>query len=187
MQVFVQLKTGKSIDTSMGFTPLGGIPMGTRSGDIDPSVVTYIAKYRNHSPEEMDEILNKKSGIYGISEVSVDFRDIESEAKEGNEKAIMAIENFTYQVAQYIAKYAVSMGGVDVITFTAGIGEKGKHPRRKICEYLKFMGVDLDLEKNETQNEESKISSDSSKIAVYVIPTNEELLIARNTASLIDY
>ena len=182
----MQLKTGKSIDTSMGFTPLGGIPMGTRSGDIDPSVVTYIAKYRNHSPEEMDEILNKKSGIYGISEVSVDFRDIESEAKEGNEKAIMAIENFTYQVAQYVAKYAVSMGGVDVITFTAGIGEKGRLPRRKICEYLKFMGVDLDLEKNETKNEEVKISSDSSKIAVYVIPTNEELLIARNTASLVN-
>ena len=180
------IKDGKSIDTSMGFTPLGGIPMGTRSGDIDPSVVTYIAKYRNHSPEEMDEILNKKSGIYGISEVSVDFRDIESEAAEGNEKAIMAIENFTYQVAQYVAKYAVSMGGVDVITFTAGIGEKGRIPRRKICEYLKFMGVDIDLEKNEIKNEEVKISTDSSKIEVYAIPTNEELLIARNTASLVN-
>lgn len=179
------IKNGKSIDTSMGFTPLGGIPMGTRSGDIDPSVVTYIAKLRNHPPEEMDEILNKKSGIYGISEVSVDFRDIESEANEGNKKAIMAIENFTYQVAQYVAKYAVSMGGVDVITFTAGIGEKGRLPRRKICEYLKFLGVEIDLEKNETKNEEAKISKDDSKIAVYVVPTNEELLIARNTASLI--
>lgn len=180
------IKNGKSIDTSMGFTPLGGIPMGTRSGDIDPSVVTYIAKLRNHSPEEMDEILNKKSGIYGISEVSVDFRDIESEAVEGNKKAIMAIENFTYQVAQYVAKYAVSMGGVDVITFTAGIGEKGRLPRRKICEYLKFLGVDIDLEKNETKNEESKISKDNSKIQVYVIPTNEELLIARYAVSLIN-
>ena len=180
------IKNGKSIDTSMGFTPLGGIPMGTRSGDIDPSVVTYIAKLRNHSPEEMDEILNKKSGIYGISEVSVDFRDIESEAVEGNQKAIMAIENFTYQVAQYVAKYAVSMGGVDVITFTAGIGEKGRLPRRKICEYLKFLGVDIDLEKNETKNEESKISKDNSKIQVYVIPTNEELLIARYAVSLIN-
>lgn len=180
------IKNGKSIDTSMGFTPLGGIPMGTRSGDIDPSCVTYIAKLRNHSPEEMDEILNKKSGVYGISEVSVDFRDIESEASEGNEKAIMAIENFTYQVAQYVAKYAVSMGGVDVITFTAGIGEKGRHPRRKICEYLKFLGVDLDTERNETRNEEAKISTDSSKIQVYVVPTNEELLIARYAVSLIN-
>ena len=180
------IKDGKSIDTSMGFTPLGGIPMGTRSGDIDPSVVTYIAKLRNHPPEEMDEILNKKSGIYGISEVSVDFRDIESEAAEGNKNAIMAIENFTYLVAQYVAKYAVSMGGVDVITFTAGIGEKGNLPRRKICEYLKFLGVDLDLEKNETRNEEKKISTDTSKIQVYVIPTNEELLIARYAAKLIN-
>ena len=180
------IKNGKSIDTSMGFTPLGGIPMGTRSGDIDPSCVTYIAKLRNHSPEEMDEILNKKSGVYGISEVSVDFRDIESEASEGNEKAIMAIENFTYQVAQYVAKYAVSMGGVDVITFTAGIGEKGRYPRRKICEYLKFLGVDLDTERNETRNEEAKISTDSSKIQVYVVPTNEELLIARYAVSFIN-
>ena len=180
------IKNGKSIDTSMGFTPLGGIPMGTRSGDIDPSVVTYIAKLRNHPPEEMDEILNKKSGIYGISEVSVDFRDIESEAVEGNKKAIMAIENFTYQVAQYVAKYAVSMGGVDVITFTAGIGEKGRLPRRKICEYLNFLGVDIDIEKNETKNEESKISKDTSKIQVYVVPTNEELLIARYAVSLIN-
>lgn len=180
------IKNGKSIDTSMGFTPLGGIPMGTRSGDIDPSVVTYIAKLRNHPPEEMDEILNKKSGIYGISEVSVDFRDIESEANEGNEKAIMAIENFTYQVAQYVAKYAVSMGGVDVITFTAGIGEKGRLPRRKICEYLKFLGVDIDLDKNETKNDETKISKDTSKIQVYVVPTNEELLIARYAVSLIN-
>ena len=180
------IKNGKSIDTSMGFTPLGGIPMGTRSGDIDPSCVTYIAKLRNHSPEEMDEILNKKSGVYGISEVSVDFRDIESEASEGNEKAIMAIENFTYQVAQYVAKYAVSMGGVDVITFTAGIGEKGKKKKKKICEYLKFLGVDLDTERNETRNEEAKISTDSSKIQVYVVPTNEELLIARYAVSFIN-
>ena len=119
------IKYGKSVDTSMGFTPLGGIPMGTRSGDLDPSVVTYIANYRNHTVEEMDEILNKKSGVYGISEVSVDFRDIEAEANDGDKNAKMALENFAYQVAQYVAKYMVSMGGVDVLTFTAGVGEKG--------------------------------------------------------------
>ena len=180
------IKNGKSIDTSMGFTPLGGISMGTRSGDLDPSVVTYIARLRNHTPEEMDEILNKKSGVYGISEVSVDFRDIESEADEGNEKAIMALENFAYLVAQYVAKYAVSMGGIDVLTFTAGVGEKGKRSRKQICDYLKFLGVDLDIEKNNTRNEEAKISTDNSKIAIYVVPTNEELLIARSTANIIN-
>ena len=180
------IKNGKSVDTSMGFTPLGGISMGTRSGDLDPSVVTYIARLRNHTPEEMDEILNKKSGVYGISEVSVDFRDIEQEAAEGNQKAIIALENFAYLVAQYVAKYAVSMGGIDVLTFTAGVGEKGPISRKQICDYLKFLGVDLDEEKNKIRNEEVKISMPNSKIAVYVVPTNEELLIAKDTASLID-
>lgn len=180
------IKNGKSVDTSMGFTPLGGISMGTRSGDLDPSVVTYIARLRNHTPEEMDEILNKKSGVYGISEVSVDFRDIEQEAVEGNKKAVMALENFAYLVAQYVAKYAVSMGGIDVITFTAGVGEKGPISRKQICDYLKFLGVDLDEEKNKIRNEEVKISTPDSKIALYVVPTNEELLIAKDTALLID-
>lgn len=180
------IKNGKSIDTSMGFTPLGGIPMGTRSGDMDPSVVTYIAKSRYHTPEEMDEILNKKSGVYGISAVSVDFRDIEAEYADGNHKAIMALENFAYQVAQYIAKYAVSMGGFDILTFTAGVGEKGPESREKICSYLKFLGVELDLEKNKIRNQEIKISSENSKVEVHVIPTNEELLIARRTKELID-
>lgn len=178
------IKDGKSIDTSMGFTPLGGIPMCTRSGDMDPSVVTYIARIRNHTPEEMDEILNKKSGEYGISEVSVDFRDIEAEYHEGNRKAIYAINNFAYNIAQYIAKYAVSMGGLDVITFTAGIGEKSSFARNKICEYLTFLGVELDKERNEIKNEEVKISSDNSKIQLYAIPTNEELLIARDVIKL---
>ncbi len=132
----------------MGFTPLGGIPMCTRSGDIDPSVVTYIARIRNHTPEEMDEILNKKSGEYGISEVSVDFRDIEAEFVEGSRKATYAINNFAYNVAQYIVKYAISMNGLDIITFTAGIGEKSSLARKLICNYLKFLGVELDLEQN---------------------------------------
>lgn len=180
------IKNGKSVDTSMGFTPLGGISMGTRSGDLDPSVVTYIARLRNHTPEEMDEILNKKSGVYGISEVSVDFRDIEQEASHGNKKAVMALENFAYLVAQYVAKYAVSMGGIDVITFTAGVGEKGPISRKQICDYLKFLGVDLDEEKNNIRGEELKISMPNSKIAVYVIPTNEELMIAKDTAALLE-
>ena len=179
------IKDGKSIDTSMGFTPLGGIPMGTRSGDLDPSVVTYIAKYRNHTPEEMDEILNKKSGVYGISEISVDFRDIEAEANEGDRNAKMALENFAYNVAQFVAKYAVSMGGIDVLTFTAGVGEKGPLSRRQICDYLKFLGVQIDYEKNQIRNQEVEISSEDSKVKVYVVPTNEELLIARETKKLI--
>ena len=178
------IKYGESVDTSMGFTPLGGIPMGTRSGDLDPSVVTYIAKYRNHTVEEMDEILNKKSGVYGISEVSVDFRDIEAEANDGDKNAKMALENFAYQVAQYVAKYAVSMGGFDVLTFTAGVGEKGPLSRRQICDYLKFFGVQIDYEKNQIRNQEAEISANDSKVKVYVIPTNEELLIARETAKL---
>ena len=176
------IKNGKSIDTSMGFTPLGGIPMGTRSGDLDPSVVTYIAKHRNHTPDEMDEILNKKSGVYGISEVSVDFRDIEAEAAEGNINALMALDNFAYNVAQFVAKYAVSMGGVDIITFTAGVGEKDPAERKKICDYLEFLGVKLDVERNNTVvNCEGKISADDSEIELFVVPTNEELLIARDT------
>ena len=179
------IKDCKSIDTSMGFTPLGGIPMGTRSGDLDPSVVTYIAKYRNHTPEEMDEILNKKSGVYGISEISVDFRDIEAEANEGDRNAKMALENFAYNVAQFVAKYAVSMGGIDVLTFTAGVGEKGPLSRRQICDYLKFLGVQIDYEKNQIRNQEVEISSEDSKVKVYVVPTNEELLIARETKKLI--
>lgn len=179
------VKGGKSIDTSMGFTPLGGIPMGTRSGDLDPSVVTYIAKYRNHTVEEMDEILNKKSGVYGISEVSVDFRDIEAEAKEGDRNAQMALDNFAYCVAQYVAKYIVSMGGIDVLTFTAGVGEKGPISRRQICDYLKFFGIEIDYVKNEARNKEAVISSNKSKVKILVIPTNEELMIARETKALL--
>lgn len=178
------IQNGKSVDTSMGFTPLGGIPMGTRSGDLDPSVVTYIAKLRNHTPDEMDEILNKKSGVYGISEVSVDFRDIEAEALEDNKNAIMALDAFAYNVAQFIVKYMVSMGGVDIITFTAGIGEKDAKERKKICDYLAFLGVKLDEEANNMYvNCEGKISASDSSIELYVVPTDEEMLIARDVKS----
>lgn len=178
------IQNGKSVDTSMGFTPLGGIPMGTRSGDLDPSVVTYIAKLRNHTPDEMDEILNKKSGVYGISEVSVDFRDIEAEALEDNKNAIMALDAFAYNVAQFIVKYMVSMGGVDIITFTAGIGEKDAKERKKICNYLAFLGVKLNEEANNMYvNCEGKISASDSSIELYVVPTDEEMLIARDVKS----
>ncbi len=178
------IQNGKSVDTSMGFTPLGGIPMGTRSGDLDPSVVTYIAKLRNHTPDEMDEILNKKSGVYGISEVSVDFRDIEAEALEDNKNAIMALDAFAYNVAQFIVKYMVSMGGVDIITFTAGIGEKDAKERKKICDYLAFLGVKLNEDANNMYvNCEGKISASDSSIELYVVPTDEEMLIARDVKS----
>ena len=178
------IQNGKSVDTSMGFTPLGGIPMGTRSGDLDPSVVTYIAKLRNHTPDEMDEILNKKSGVYGISEVSVDFRDIEAEALEDNKNAIMALDAFAYNVAQFIVKYMVSMGGVDIIAFTAGIGEKDAKERKKICDYLAFLGVKLNEEANNMYvNCEGKISASDSSIELYVVPTDEEMLIARDVKS----
>ena len=170
------IQNGKSVDTSMGFTPLGGIPMGTRSGDLDPSVVTYIMKKENISPDEMDEILNKKSGVFGVSEVSVDFRDIEAEAQ---------MKIFIYDVAQTIAKYAVAMQGIDVITFTAGVGEKGIEDREAICDNLACFGVKIDKELNNGKNIERKVSTEDSKIEVWVVPTNEELLIAEDTEEIV--
>ena len=176
---------GKSVDTSMGFTPLGGIPMGTRSGDLDPSVVTYIMDKENLTPQEMNTILNNKSGVFGVSEVSVDFRDIESEAEKGDYNAKLAMGIFIYNVAQTIAKYAVAMQGIDVITFTAGVGEKGIEDREAICDQLKYFGVKLDKELNNHKNIEAKISTPDSKVEVWVIPTNEELLIAEDTEKII--
>ena len=178
------VKNGKSVDTSMGLTPLAGVPMGSRSGDIDPSIVTFLMEKEGLSAKEMDNILNKKSGVYGISEVSVDFRDIEAEAADGDKNAQMALENFAYNVAQFVAKYAVSMGGIDVLTFTAGVGEKGPESRKKICDYLKFLGVEIDDEKNKIRNQEVEISADTSKVKIHVVPTNEELLIARRAKEL---
>ena len=176
---------GKSVDTSMGFTPLGGIPMGTRSGDLDPSVVTYIMEKENIESKEMENILNNKSGVFGVSEVSVDFRDIEAEAEKGDHNAKLAMKIFIYDVAQFIAKYAVAMQGIDVITFTAGVGEKGIEDREEICKYLEFLGVKIDKELNNHKNIEAKISSKDSKIEVWVIPTNEELLIAKDTERIV--
>jgi len=177
------IQNGESVETSMGLTPLGGIPMGTRSGDIDPSVITYIMKKENLTAQEMEDILNKKSGIYGASNgISVDFRDVENEAIAGGIHANLALDVYHYAIASYVAKCAVAMGGIDVITFTAGIGEKGPISRKAICEQLKFLGVKIDDEKNAIRGKEVEISAQDSKIRVFVVPTNEELMIARETA-----
>lgn len=181
------IKDGKSVETSMGLTPLGGVPMGTRSGDLDPSVVTYIMKKENLSPDEMSYILNKQSGAYGISGVSVDFRDIEADAAAGGHHAQLALDNYHYLIACYIARCVVAMNGIDVLTFTAGVGEKGQDSRKAICDHLGFFGVELDEGLNQKiKGEEAEISSPNSKVKVFVIPTNEELMIARETKKVIE-
>ena len=179
------IKDGKSVDTSMGLTPLGGIPMVTRSGDLDPSVVTFIMKKENLTPQEMEEILNKQSGLSAISGMVPDFREIEIASNNGDKNAEIAIENFTYSVASYIAKYGVAMGGIDYVIFTGGIGENQINIRKKICQKLEFLGVKIDLDANNQRGEEKVISAPDSKIKVYTIPTNEELMIAKETMRLI--
>lgn len=180
------IQNGKSVETSMGLTPLGGITMGTRSGDLDPSVLTYLMKKENLSAEKMEEILNKKSGVYGVSRVSMDFRDIEYEALSGGTHAKLSLDIFSYLIAQYIMKCAVAMNGVDIITFTAGVGEKSPYCRELICKQLEFLGAKLDLSKNEIKGEEAVISTDNSKIVLCVVPTNEELMIAKETEKIIN-
>lgn len=180
------INKGVSVETSMGLTPLGGIPMGTRSGDLDPSVVTYIMKKENLSPDEMEKILNKQSGVFGISQVSVDFRDIENDATAGGTHAQLALDNFHYQVASYVSRCIVAMNGIDVLTFTAGVGEKGELSREAICNYFEFMGLKINKEYNRTlKGVETEISTKDSKIKVFIIPTNEELMIARQTLKTI--
>ena len=178
------VESGKSIDTSMGLTPLAGIPMVTRSGDLDPSVLTYIMKKEQISADEMENILNKKSGVSGISGLAPDFREIENASNNGDERAAIAMNNFKYSVASYVAKYAVAMNGVDAIIFTGGVGENQINIRKGICEHLKFMGVEIDVDANNMRGEEKLISKPDSKVRVYVIPTNEELMIARETLRL---
>ena len=179
------VQNGKSVETSMGLTPLGGIPMGTRSGDLDPSVLTYLMKKENLSAEQMEDILNKKSGVYGVSRVSMDFRDIEFETLAGGTHAKLSLDIFCYLIAGYIMKCAVAMGGIDVLTFTAGVGEKSPYCRENICKKLEFLGAKLDLNKNQVKGEESIISQNDSSIKICVVPTNEELMIARETMKLI--
>ena len=176
---------GKSVDTSMGLTPLAGIPMVTRSGDLDPSVVTFLMKKEGWTAEEAENMLNKKSGVQGISGLAPDFREIEAASYGENERAAIAIEKFKYEIASYIAKYAVAMNGVDYIVFTGGVGENQINIRRGICEKLEFMGVKIDAEANNVRGEEKEISAPDSKVKVYLVPTNEELMIAKETARLI--
>ena len=176
---------GKSVDTSMGLTPLGGIMMCARSGDLDPSIVTFLMKKEGIKPEEMDRILNKESGLAGISGQAPDVRDIEAAANDGDERSALALKAYDLNIAQFIAKYMVSMGGVDNIVFTAGVGENQFNRRSGICKNLEFLGVKLDEEKNHIRGEEIEISAPDSKIKVWVIPTNEELVIARETMKLI--
>lgn len=178
------VKGGKSIDTSMGFTPLAGIMMGTRAGSIDPSVISFLIEEKGYTIEQVDEMLNKKSGVLGVSGVSSDFRDVRAAAQEGNERAQLALDIFHYKIRTQIAAYAGAMGGIDVIVFTAGIGENAALVRSESLKGLEFLGFNLDAKKNEIAGEIGEISTDDSRVKVYVIPTNEELMIARDTARL---
>ena len=176
---------GKCVDTSMGLTPLEGLIMGTRSGDLDAAVVQYIANKEGKTVNEVIDILNKKSGVLGISGVSSDFRDVQKAQKEGNKRADIAIQAFVYRVAKYIGSYVAAMNGVDAIAFTAGVGENDATIRKEICSYLGYLGVTVDDEANKLRGEEVKISGADSKVQVFAIPTNEELAIARETKDLI--
>lgn len=176
---------GECVDTSMGLTPLEGLVMGTRSGDIDPAIMEFIAKKENLDIEGVMNVLNKKSGVQGLSKLSSDFRDLEAAANEGNELAIGAIDVFCYRVAKYIGAYVAAMNGVDAIAFTAGIGENTTIVRAKVLEYLGYLGITVDAQANEVHGEEKVISTADSKVKVCVIPTNEELAIARETVALV--
>ena len=175
------INDGKSVDTSMGLTPLAGIPMATRSGDIDPAIIPYIMKRDNLGPEEMEEILNKQSGAWGVSGVSLDYKDIEDGYNMGDSRSILALESQAYRIAQYIGQYIISLGGLDVLTFAGGVGENGIETRERVCKYLEPFGVKINLEANKSRGKEKCISTEDSKVKIYVVPTNEELMIAKDT------
>ena len=180
------VKNGKSVDTSMGLTPLEGLVMGTRSGDIDPAILEFIAKKENLDIAGLMNMLNKKSGVYGLSNnLSSDFRDLDAAASEGNNPAAIALKVFAYRVAKYVGSYAAAMNGVDVIAFTAGVGENSGPVRADIMSYLGYLGIQLDEAANDSRGEEVTISTPDSKVQVMVIPTNEELAIARETVALV--
>lgn len=179
------VENGKSVDTSMGLTPLEGLVMGTRSGDIDPAILEFIAKKEDLDIAGLMNVLNKKSGVEGISGVSSDFRDLDNAAAEGNKQAQIALDVFAYRVAKYVGSYTAAMNGVDVIAFTAGIGENAANVRESVCEYLGYLGIEIDQEANGKRGQEITISTPDSKVKVMVIPTNEELAIARDTVALI--
>jgi acetate kinase len=180
------VKNGKSVDTSMGLTPLEGLVMGTRCGDIDPAIIPFIMAKENISASEMDDILNKKSGLLGVSGVSSDSRDVEDAAAAGNHQAEIAIKLFNYRVKKYIGAYSAAMGGVDAIVFTAGIGENSIDTRAEILEGLEYLGIELDQEANDCRGKEVFISTADSKVKAMVVPTNEELVIAKDTMELVN-
>ena len=179
------VKNGKSVDTSMGLTPLEGLIMGTRSGDMDPAIMEFIAKKENLDIAGVMNVLNKKSGVLGLSGVSSDFRDIEEAAEAGNDRAAKALAAYNYRVVKYIGAYVAAMDGVDVIAFTAGLGENGKSTRKAICDHLSYLGIKIDDEANSIRGKDVVISTPDSKVQVMVIPTNEELAIARETLALV--
>lgn len=179
------VKNGKSVDTSMGLTPLEGLIMGTRSGDIDPAIMEFLASKENMSVEEVMDVLNKKSGVFGITGTTSDFRDIMDAKEKGDKRAILALDVFSYRVIKYIGAYTAAMNGVDAIAFTAGLGENNSYIREKICESLEYLGVKIDREANEKREEEIIISAPDSKVKVLVVATNEELKIARETLALV--
>jgi len=179
------IKYGKCVDTTMGFTPLAGVLMGTRCGDIDPAIVLNVMDNHNLSTKEMDTLMNKKSGVLGISGVSSDFRDLGQAAAEGNERAQLALDMFHYQVRKEIGAFVAAMGGVDVITFTAGVGENGIEDRAAIAEGLEYLGAKLDPQRNNVRGKDALISTDDSTVKMYVIPTNEEIMIARDTKDIV--
>jgi acetate kinase len=175
---------GKCVDTTMGLGPLPGVPMGTRCGDIDTTILEYLMGKYGYDMKTMMSILNKKSGVLGISGVSSDFRDLEAAAAAGNPRAQLALDKFTYEVKKYVGAYAAAMGGVDAIVFTAGVGENGPDTRAAVCSGLEYMGVKLDPARNAERADEHLISTDDSKVKVFVIATNEELMIARDTKAI---
>jgi len=179
------VKGGRSIDTSMGFTPLEGLIMGTRSGDLDPAIPLYLMRNLNYTAEEVDDILNKESGLLGISEFSNDMRDIMKAAEEGNQNAKLAMEMFCYRIKKYIGAYTAIMNGLDILVFTAGIGENEPEIRLMVCDNMDYLGIKIDPQKNNFKGQEREISTPDSKVKVWVVPTNEELVIARETARLI--
>lgn len=179
------VKNGKSVDTSMGLTPLEGLIMGTRSGDIDPAIMEFLASKENMSVEEVMDVLNKKSGVFGITGTTSDFRDIMDAKEKGDKRAILALDVFSYRVIKYIGAYTAAMNGVDAIAFTAGLGENNSYIREKICESLEYLGVKIDREANEKREDEIIISAPDSKVKVLVVATNEELKIARETLALV--
>jgi len=176
---------GKSVDTSLGFSTVPGILMGTRAGDLDPIMILHLMEQEGITPKAMSHILHKESGLLGISGISSDLRDIEEAASTGNDRATLALEMLCYGVRKYIGAYAAAMGGIDVVVFTAGIGENSVLVRQMVCDGLEFLGAKLDVEKNNVRGKETVVSTGDSRVKILVVPTNEELVIARDTKTLV--